>query len=112
MIYDEQNKTIRQDGTSGTLTTDGSSPKHNSRVIELGNGVRVRKLTERECGKLMGVRGDDIAKIGKNLSRSAMYHCFGDSIVTTVLMAIFGEMLDVEYKTKIKKLAEELANDN
>ena len=33
LALDEQNKTIRQD-TIGTLTTDGSSPKHNNRVIE------------------------------------------------------------------------------
>ena len=33
LALDEQNKTIRQD-TIGTLTTDGSSPKHNNCVIE------------------------------------------------------------------------------
>lgn len=32
--YDEQNKYIRKDGCVGTLTTDGSSPKHNNRIIE------------------------------------------------------------------------------
>ena len=34
LAYDEQNGYIRTDGTVGTLTTDGSSPKHNNRVIE------------------------------------------------------------------------------
>lgn len=34
MAYDEQNGYIRQDGCVGTLTTDGSSPKHNNRVVE------------------------------------------------------------------------------
>lgn len=33
LAYDEQNNTLRTDGTVGTLTTDGSSPKHNNRVI-------------------------------------------------------------------------------
>lgn len=32
--YDEQNEYVRKDGCVGTLTTDGSSPKHNNRVIE------------------------------------------------------------------------------
>lgn len=32
--YDEQNGYIRQDGTIGTLTTNGSLPKHNNRIIE------------------------------------------------------------------------------
>jgi DNA (cytosine-5)-methyltransferase 1 len=34
LAYDEQNGYVRQDGCVGTLTTDGSSPKHNNRVIE------------------------------------------------------------------------------
>lgn len=34
LAYDEQNGYIRKDGTVGTLTTDGSSPKHNNRVVE------------------------------------------------------------------------------
>lgn len=31
---DEQNGYLRKDGCIGTLTTDGSSPKHNNRVVE------------------------------------------------------------------------------
>lgn len=34
LAYDEQNQTIRTE-TFGTLTTDGSSPKHNNRVIKI-----------------------------------------------------------------------------
>lgn len=34
LALDEQNGYIRQDGCVGTLTTDGSSPKHNNRVVE------------------------------------------------------------------------------
>lgn len=33
IAYDEQNQYFRQDGCVGTLTTDGSSPKHNNRVV-------------------------------------------------------------------------------
>lgn len=33
IAYDEQNNTLRTDGTVGTWTTDVSSPKHNNRVI-------------------------------------------------------------------------------
>lgn len=33
IAIDEQNKTARDDGLIGTLTTDGSSPKHNNRVL-------------------------------------------------------------------------------
>ena len=90
LALDEQNGYIRQDGTVGTLTTDGSSPKHNNRVVE---NYRIRKLTPKECGRLMGVRDDDIDTMSVNQSNSSLYHCFGDSIVVDVLMAIFKQML-------------------
>lgn len=93
----------------GTLTTDGSSPKHNNRVVE--PTYRVRKLTERECFKLMGVKPTDFLKITTNQSRSSLYHLAGDSIVTTVLMGIFGEMFNIDYKQKINKLSKELSEN-
>ena len=90
LAFDEQNGYVRQDGTVGTLTTDGSSPKHNNRIIE---NYRIRKLTPKECGRLMGVRDDDRDTMAVNQSNSSLYHLFGDSIVVDVLMAIFGQML-------------------
>lgn len=57
------------------------------------NNLRIRKLTPRECFRLMGVKDSDIDKIEKNQSNSSMYHLAGDSIVVNVLMAIFKEML-------------------
>ena len=109
VALDEQNGYLRQDGTVGTLTTDGSSPKHNNRVVEYDlSNCRFRKLTEKECGKLMGVLPQDIEKIAKNQSRSSQYHLYGDSIVTTVLMAWFGEMFGVDWKSKVDDIVDEL----
>lgn len=112
---DEQNSCIRHE-TIGCQTTDGSSPKHNNRIVEpILREYRVRKLTEKECGRLMGVKDNDIEKIGKNLSRSAQYHCFGDSIVTTCLMAIFGQLLgqnQAEIETKIQTTINEIRSGN
>ena len=65
---------------------------------------RVRKLTERECWRLMGVKDEDFDKVSDGQSRSSMYHLAGDSIVTTVLMALFGEMFGVEWKDKVRGL--------
>ncbi|MDE6398879.1 MAG: hypothetical protein K2L51_06120, partial [Clostridiales bacterium] len=39
-------------------------------------------------------------------SVSSCYHLAGDSIVTTCLMAIFGELLSIDYNTKINELTE------
>ena len=64
--------------------------------------LRIRKLTERECGRLMGVKDEDITKIMEHQTKQQNYHLFGDSIVTTCLMAIFGELMGVDYKEKFK----------
>ncbi len=57
------------------------------------NDLNIRKLTPRECFRLMGVKDQDIDNILKNQSDSSAYHLAGDSIVVNVLMAIFKEML-------------------
>ena len=56
----------------------------------------------------MGVKNDDYKNVAKNQSSSSLYHLAGDSIVTSCLMAIFGELFGVNYKDKISNLAEEL----
>ena len=70
---------------------------------KISNGLRIRKLTPRETGRLMNVKDDDIDKLLKNQSDSSAYHLFGDSICTNVLMAIFGELLDINWIEKFKE---------
>lgn len=69
-------------------------------------GYRVRKLTPSECFKLMGVPKWVSDKTP--VSNSQQYKQAGNSIVTTVLMAIFGELLGLDYETKINELVEDL----
>lgn len=176
LAVDEQNMNIRKE-TFGTLTTDGSSSKHNNRVMirqatkdgsiecEIGgcfdasypnsktrrgrvqdkdntcptltaqnqevvriekvgqissngsqcgtvvsdNGIsanlvagthgyanshiatqyRIRKLTPRECGRLMGVSDEDIDKMAVVNSNTQLYKQFGNSIVVDVMCAMF-----------------------
>ena len=57
------------------------------------NNLRIRKLTPKECFRLMGVRDEDFKKCAKNQSNASLYHLAGDSIVVDVLMAIFKEMI-------------------
>ena len=68
------------------------------------NDLRIRKLSPRECGRLMNVKDEDITKMLKNQSDSSAYHCFGDSICTNCLMAIFGELLDINWKQKLEEM--------
>lgn len=55
--------------------------------------LRIRKLTERECFRLMGVKDEDFDCVAKNQSAASLYHLAGDSIITNCLMAIFKEMI-------------------
>lgn len=89
---DEQNMCVR-DETFGTLTTDGSSPKHNNRVMEcVETQYRIRKLTPRECYRLMAVPEKDIDKMLEVNSNTQCYKQAGNSIVVNCLIAIFSQM--------------------
>lgn len=53
---------------------------------------RVRKLTPKEYGRLMGVDDTVIYSMSKVLSNSKLYQCFGNAIVVDVLCAIFSQL--------------------
>lgn len=59
----------------------------------VNNDLAIRKLTPKECFRLMGVKDEDFEKIAKNQSDSSLYHLAGDSIVVNVLMAIFKNLI-------------------
>ena len=65
--------------------------------------LRIRKLTPREVFKLMGVKDEDYDKVRKNQSDSSLYHLAGDSIVVNVLMAIFGELFEINWQDYLQK---------
>lgn len=50
---------------------------------------RIRKLTPRECGRLMGVSDEDIDKMAAANSNTQLYKQFGNSIVVDVMCAMF-----------------------
>lgn len=66
----------------------------------------IRKLTPIECGRLMGVPNPFIQRcVDVGLKDSHLYHMFGNSIVTTMLMGVFGELFNVDsYDQKICNL--------
>ena len=63
----------------------------NKRLFKINNNnFRIRKLTPRECFRLMGMREDDIDKIqAVGISNTQQYKMAGNSIVVNVLEAIF-----------------------
>lgn len=90
---------------SKIVDVDYSAPtvRENHGTVTAINDLRIRKLTPTEYFRLMGVKDEDSEKLA-NMSNSTKYHLAGDSIVTTVLMAIFGELLEVEWKGKVNNL--------
>lgn len=60
------------------------------------NQLRIRKLTPKECFRLMGVKDEDFERIAANQSNASLYHLAGDSIVVDVLMYIFKQMLETK----------------
>lgn len=80
----EQQLEINTNGTSNTITT----VQKDNYAIQID--FRIRKLTPRECFRLMGMRDDDIDKIqGAGISNSQQYKLAGNSIVVDVLETIF-----------------------
>lgn len=77
------------DDMSGTLKNGMDHQQGNI----IYNKLRIRKLTPKECWRLMGVKDKDFDKVAKKQSDSSLYHLAGDSIVVNVLMAIFKELL-------------------
>ena len=56
----------------------------------------VRKLTPKECWRLMGFTDEDFAKAEKVNSNTQLYKQAGNSIVVPVLEEIFKNLLDTE----------------
>ncbi len=75
---------LNNNGTSNTLT----SVQKDNLVLE-NPQYRIRKLTPRECGRLMDVTDEDITKMEKVNSNSQLYKQFGNSIVVDVMCAMF-----------------------
>lgn len=74
----------RQDNVSNTLTT----VQKDNLLLEKPQ-YRIRKLTPRECGRLMGVSDKDIDKMAAVNSNTQLYKQFGNSIVVDVMCAMF-----------------------
>lgn len=74
----------RKDDVSNTLTT----VQKDNLLLEKPQ-YRIRKLTPRECGRLMGVSDEDIDKMATVNSNTQLYKQFGNSIVVDVMCAMF-----------------------
>lgn len=84
---EEKSRTILANKSNGGV---GVVVKYEINGLET---LTTRKLTPKECFRLMGVKDEDYQRIAANKSNSSLYHLAGDSIVVNVLMAIFKQLL-------------------
>lgn len=83
-------ESIKQDAAPSLRATDYKAPHC---VWEKSPSYRIRKLTPRECFRLMGVTEADIDKIQQSgVSQSQQYKMAGNSIVVDCLYHMFRKM--------------------
>lgn len=103
----QDGKVVYTDGIAPTLTAGHYNvPKiADTAMIKLYESVKlqhiIRKLTPRECGRLMGVSDEDISKMAAVNSNTQLYKQFGNSIVVDVMCAMF-KNLNIEQGSKIR----------
>ena len=100
--------------TSKTLTCREDSCCVIEAEREREKRIRIRKLTPLECLKLMGFTETDYLALRKiGMSDAAIYHLSGDSIVSTVLVSLFSNLVNDDEKSHIdiiNNYVKELAN--
>lgn len=91
-VFDYYNKREINNKVCGNSTTNQSIGSCGVFAVQETTNSGIRKLTERECFRLMGVKDDDFERVARNQSQTSLYHLAGDSIITNCLMAIFKEL--------------------
>ena len=100
------NLVVNRDVACSKTTREGSTRADASDYIsnEFGDNeniagkdvvpYRIRKLTPKECWRLMGFADEDVdSAISAGMSNAQLYKQAGNSIVVNVLEAIFGELI-------------------
>ena len=62
-------------------------------VCRIESQYRIRKLTPKECWRIMDFKDEDFEKAAEVNSNTQLYKQAGNSICRNVLVAIFGQML-------------------
>ena len=103
-VYDKANRCYHVDGIAPTLTVASG----NEKIFEPNNiKWRIRKLTPKECWRLMGFTDEDYDRASNYVSASALYKQAGNSICTCCLVAIFNALFLQDYSTSyVEKLVD------
>ena len=91
-FFNPYNKSELSD-VAPTLTAQGESITKSGTVLKCDTAYRIRKLTPKECWRLMGFTDEDFHKAEAVNSNTQLYKQAGNSICVPVLEAIFREMI-------------------
>ena len=90
--FESANRVYSRFGVCPTIPT-GAGGGHTPKLeVEVMNEYRIRKLTPKECWRLMGYTDEDYEKAEKVNSNTQLYKQAGNAIVKQVLMAIFSQL--------------------
>jgi len=96
-MFDTRHRTVSENSLCLTCQTDKCAQQFVNTPIN--TDFRIRKLTERECFRLIGVHEDDIDKLLKaGISKTQLYKLAGNSIVCDVMTGIFTNLFLTEDK--------------
>ena len=74
--------------------------------------LRIRKLTPKECLRLMGFEDKDYQALKDyGISDSAIYRMAGDSITSSVLIGMFSQLLGLDSTEIIEDYVERVKED-
>ncbi len=79
-----------------SITTSSWQENNFMQTVELQENIRIRKLTPKECWRLMGFTDEQFAKARSVCSDSQLYKQAGNSIVVDVLYYIFANLFEVD----------------
>ena len=95
---------VDKEDVVGTITANAmQSFNHDNCHIFKENNLRIRKLTPRECWRLMGISDEDFDKAAAVCSNSQLYKQAGNGIVVDVFAAILKNLIEYQPKGKIIK---------
>lgn len=103
-IIDAFNQKVLTDGISPTITTRPEGKK--TAILPVVERYRIRKLTPRECFRLMNVEEEQFNRAEKVVSNSQLYKVAGNAIVVSVLCALFSQ-LGIQGKKKWNDMTED-----
>lgn len=96
-LLDSMKRVYDPQGLAPTLSTMQGGERQ-PKIMEDSKRTRIRKVTPKECWRLMGFSDDDFNKAQAVNSNTQLYKQAGNSIVVNVLEAIFSQMLEENKK--------------